>query len=77
MLGKDLKKEEIIFVDDKKSNVEAAIKFGLKGIQFDHLKESGADLKAKLAHFGVVVKWKENFVLCGGKNYIIIFHFCK
>eukprot|EP01114_Cavostelium_apophysatum_P015480 TRINITY_DN4217_c0_g1_i1.p1 TRINITY_DN4217_c0_g1~~TRINITY_DN4217_c0_g1_i1.p1 ORF type:complete len:222 (-),score=62.43 TRINITY_DN4217_c0_g1_i1:49-714(-) len=53
--GGQISKDQVVFVDDKLANVEAANKFGLRGVQFDHLKETGDDLKRKLAQVGLTL----------------------
>lgn len=44
---------EVLFIDDKKNNVDAAIKYGFCAFEFDSSERSEADLVAKLAEHGV------------------------
>jgi len=46
---------EILFIDDKVSNLEPAAKLGYQVLHFDRETESAADLKVKLTPFGIVV----------------------
>ena len=46
---------EILFIDDKSENIEAANHYGIKGIVFNGQKESQRDLIGHLARFGIVI----------------------
>jgi len=54
-VGQHIRKDEILFIDDKKKNVEAAIAFGLHGITFDRLKQPASLLLEHLKEFGVTL----------------------
>lgn len=48
-----LKREEVVFVDDKLANVDAAKKFGFQSFRFDSRLESPKDLLEKFGKVGV------------------------
>jgi 2-haloacid dehalogenase len=49
----DIQPPEVLFIDDKTNNVDAAIKYGFHGFEFDASERTEADLVAHLAEFGV------------------------
>jgi len=46
--GHQIEKFEIVFIDDKKTNVVAAQEFGFLGFQFNNLKETAEDMRKRL-----------------------------
>jgi HAD superfamily hydrolase (TIGR01509 family) len=51
----DIKPEQVVFIDDKLRNVQAAQEQGIKGIHFDARKQSIQVLKDALTEYGVNV----------------------
>jgi len=52
-VGKDVQKNEVVFVDDKEENVKAAIHFGFAGITFNRHKQPASLLRQQLKQIGV------------------------
>lgn len=50
----DLQRHEVVFIDDKLANVDAAKEYGFHGIQFDALVSPAEELRAALKDFGVL-----------------------
>lgn len=46
---------QVLFIDDKKNNADAAAKFGFRALEFDASGSSEAEFHAKLAAFGLNV----------------------
>ena len=55
-VGNHIQKNQILFIDDKKENVEAAKRFGLYGITFDRLRQPASELIQELKVYGVEIE---------------------
>jgi FMN phosphatase YigB (HAD superfamily) len=51
-----VEKAEVLFIDDKLANIEAAESFGLKGIHWNARKEKSSVLMEKLRNFGIKIE---------------------
>jgi FMN phosphatase YigB (HAD superfamily) len=47
-----LEKHELVFVDDKQENVDAAVAFGCCGVTFDNTKHGAEQLREALRELG-------------------------
>lgn len=55
-LGEDMVNEQVLFVDDKESNLLAARAFGIRTLHYNNRKQHPTVLRSMLAQEGVPIK---------------------